>query len=103
LPWQSPGNPNTEEGKAYAFLGSAAGGSKPHERTLMKTITIDFDTYESELAQARHKGYRDAMNHARRIVDEFNAGKSEDRMITDHCEEQFEVDFVYGLFHGGNK
>lgn len=68
----------------------------------MKTITIDYETYKAELANEHHKGYRKAINTAHMIVEEFNAGKTEERLISDYCEDQCEFDFVVALC-GGKK
>ena len=64
----------------------------------MKTLNISFDLYEDEIRREYAKGYKAAMLNAKQMVEEFSAGKSEDDLMSDHWEDNIEVEFIKSLF-----
>ena len=66
----------------------------------MKTLNISFDLYLEEMRREYAKGYIAAMLNAKHVAEEFSAGKSQENLISDHCDENCEVDFVNALFKG---
>ena len=64
----------------------------------MKTITIDFNTYEEELAKEFNKGYKRAFEVAKKIAIDYRHGDSQELVTNKHGVDFVELHFIEYLY-----